>query len=324
MAALLAAGSFPEPARARDFSGNAVGTAGADFLTLDVDPRGIGMGTAYTALTSDAFALYWNPAGLSQIPRASAAAMHTEYLAGIRFQYAAYAQRISDSSVVGGAVRYLDAGAIDNTDISGNRLGTFRPRSYVYEVGWAQNLADLADSERDVSLGVTGRFFQSDFIAKAHGFAGDIGMQLHYTEYYVPYEFGLVVQNLGKGQKFDLVRDALPTRVRLGAAIKPRPFLLALEGVVPVNGRIYGGLGGEMQLNAPGGAQLFLRGGYHTRAQFGGLEGLRGLSVGLGAKLGNLGFDYAFVPFGFLGDTHRFSVRWDLPPKRSRRYRRRF
>ena len=74
-------------AEAADFSGSAVGSAGSEFLNIDVDGRAVAMGGAFTAATDNAYAMYWNPAGLAQISRASAGAMHNEYLAGIRFQY---------------------------------------------------------------------------------------------------------------------------------------------------------------------------------------------------------------------------------------------
>jgi hypothetical protein len=311
-------------AQAQDLSGKAVGTAGSEFLRIDVDPRGIAMGSAYTSVTRDAYSMYWNPAGLSQIPRASAGAMHNEYLAGIRLQYFTYAHRISDDSVLAGAVRYMDFGNITNTDLSGNTIGSFRPRNYVWEVGWGKTINDLTDAERDVSLGVSGKYLHSDLIAHANAFAGDIGIQVHYTETYSPYHFGAVVQNIGAGQKFDQVRDSLPTQIKLGASIRPRPaLLLAMDGVIPMTNTPYLALGTEFTVEAPNAAQLYLRGGVNMRNMFNDLEGVRAVTVGLGLKVQNISFDYAFVPFGIIGNSHRFSVSWNLPPKRSRRFRKR-
>jgi hypothetical protein len=319
LASLLLAG--PLPSRAMDFSSSAIGTGGAEFLNLDVGPRGIAMGGAISAVTSDVFSLYWNPAGLNNIPRASAGAMHNEYLAGIRMQYAGYAQRITDLAVLGAAVRYLDAGEIDNTDVNGTVMGRFRPRNYVYEIGWAEQITDLADAERDVAIGVTARWIQSDLVAHANGIAGDVGMQASYPEAARPYFFSLVAQNLGRGQKFDKVRDRLPFRGRVGAAIYPAPFaLLSLEAVLPVSNTPYGAVGAELSMDAPSDVKGFLRAGYNTLDQFGGLDGLRGVSFGIGMKIIDLSIDYAFVPYGILGQTHRVSVGWNLPAKHSRRF----
>ncbi|HAH07175.1 MAG TPA: hypothetical protein DCM05_11755 [Elusimicrobia bacterium] len=310
------------PGRAQDFTSRAVGTAGSEFLNLDVGPRGIAMGGAYSAIVSDAYSMYWNPAGLSRVPRLSLAAMHNEYLAGIRMQYLAYAQRLNEHSVLAGGLRFMDAGEIDHTDVNGNAQGSFRPRNYVYEFGWGQSIADLTDAEHDVSLGLTGRYFHSDLLAHANGYAGDVGIQTHYTETAMPFSFSFVAQNMGSGQKFDYVRDTLPFRARLGAALNPIPqALLSMEAVFPVSNDPFGAVGAELGLDAPNGVKGFLRGGFNTLNQFSGLDGFKGLSLGVGLKLINLTVDYSFVPFGMLGETHRFSLCWDLPAKHSRRFR---
>lgn len=316
---LLAGGGA---ARAKDFTSRAVGTAGSEFLNLDVGPRGIAMGGAYSAVVSDAYSMYWNPAGLSRVPRLSLALMHNEYLAGIRMQYLAYAQRLNENSVLAGSLRYMDAGEIDGTDVNGNPNGSFRPRNYVYEFGWGQSIPDLTDAEHDVSLGLTGRYFHSDLVAHANGYAGDVGIQTHYTETAMPFAFSFVAQNLGSGQKFDYIRDTLPFRAKLGASLNPVPqAVLALDAVFPVSNDPFGAVGAEYTLDAPNGVKGFLRGGFNTLNQFSGLDGFKGLSLGLGLKVINLSVDYSFVPFGILGETHRFSLCWDLPAKHSRRFR---
>jgi len=313
------------PAAASDFSSSAIGTAGSEFLNVDVGPRGIAMGGAYSAVTNDATSLYWNPAGLTQVPRISATAMHDEYMASIREEYFAYAHRFNESTVLAGGMRYLDAGAIAQTDINGNSAGDFRPRNYIAEIGWGQAIADLTDAERDISLGVTGRYFYSDMgLAAASGYAGDIGLLARYTEAPMPYAFSCVAQNLGRGQKFDYTRDTLPFRGKLGAALQAAPFaLLSMEAVFPVTNTPYGALGLELTLETPNGTKAFLRGGYNSINQFSGLEGFRGATFGFGLNMGDFTVDYAYVPFGMLGDTHRFSLSWNLPAKHSRRFRER-
>ncbi|MBI3298309.1 MAG: PorV/PorQ family protein [Elusimicrobia bacterium] len=326
LAVLLAAALAAPSARAAggDFSDHATGTAGSEFLNLDVDARGMAMGGAYSALTNDAYAMYWNPAGLALVPRTSIGAMHNEYLADIRFQYLSYAQRYNESSVFAGAVRYLDAGAIDNTDINGNKIGTFRPRSYVYEIGWGQSISDLTDAERDITLGVNFKYLHSDLVAHADGWAADIGMQAHYTDTLMPFNFSAVVQNIGQGQKFDKVRDTLPFRGKFGASLQPRPFLtLAMEGFMPVSAAPYGALGIELSVDGASKTKAFLRAGYNSRSTFSGLDGIRGVTAGAGLKIGDFSVDYAFAPLGILGHTHRLGLTWTLPAKHARRFRER-
>jgi len=44
-------------------SGQDTGTTGSTFLKLGAGARAIGMGSAFTGLSDDATAIYWNPAG---------------------------------------------------------------------------------------------------------------------------------------------------------------------------------------------------------------------------------------------------------------------
>ena len=48
----------------------------ADFLTLGVGARALAMGGAGTALSDNAYAPYWNPAGLGQLTRYEVSFMH--------------------------------------------------------------------------------------------------------------------------------------------------------------------------------------------------------------------------------------------------------
>src|SRR3972149_6845484 len=64
--AMLAAatGSIANPLRGRVEDFSQVGNRAAEFLTIPVGARGIGMGNAFIARAGDISAIYWNPAGL--------------------------------------------------------------------------------------------------------------------------------------------------------------------------------------------------------------------------------------------------------------------
>ena len=74
--------SAPVRAGITDFTAGALGTAGSEFLNIDVDPRGIAMGGAFSSVTSNAFAMYWNPAGLSRLAQTELVVMVGNPLAG--------------------------------------------------------------------------------------------------------------------------------------------------------------------------------------------------------------------------------------------------
>lgn len=313
------------PASATDFSRAAVGTTGSEFLLFDTSARGIAMGGAMTAITNDASSIYWNPAGLAQIPRASATAMHAQYVADISYDAGYYAQRLNDASVLGGGVRYLDAGSIPQTDINGFNVGYFHPRAYVGDIGWGESVYDLSDSEVDVAMGVAGHAIHTDLgDAKANGYAADFGVQSRFYGSAYTYDLAMAIQNAGIGQKFNQTRDTMPTRVRLGAAVRPvRPLVLSLEGVAPINDAPYAAAGLEYELEVQRNLKVAVRGGINSLT-YESLGVASTLSFGFGVAAGDLSFDYAFVPMGVLGTaTHRMSVSWNLPAKVSRRYRER-
>jgi hypothetical protein len=313
------------PVSASDFSNGAVGTTGSEFLLMDTSARGIAMGGAMTAVTNDSSSLYWNPAGLAQVPRLSASFMHAQYVADIMYEAASYAQRINDAAVAGAGVRYLNGGSIQQTDVNAINGGTFTPYSYVGELGWGESIYDLSDSEMDVAMGVTARMIHTSLgVAAANGYGADLGVQSRFYASELTYDVGLAIQNLGSGQKFDQVRDTLPTRVRFGAAVRPfKPLTLSLEAIGPINDSPSGALGVEYAVEIERGVKAAARAGVNTLT-YESLGAASTLSFGFGLTLTNLTVDYAFVPMGVLGTaTHRVSISFNLPAKVSRRYRER-
>ena len=310
-------------ARASDFSQAGIGTAGSEFLLFDQGARGIAMGQAYSAVTDDAFSMYWNPAGLAKIPRLSAGFMYSQYLQDISYGSAFYAQRVNDESVAGAGVRYQDLGKISQTDISGNDTGQFHPSNFVAELSWGQSLYDLSDSEAKIDMGVTARWMHSVIIEHADGFGADLGVQTRFFGSLWPYDLAAVLQNMGSGQKFDRVRNTLPLRAKFGGALRPRPELLvSAEMGVPIDNQPYGAAGLEYTLEVQKGIKAMLRCGLNSQ-NIPDLGILSALSAGVGLTISDFTFDYAFTTQGLLGQTHQLSITFNLPAKMSRRYRER-
>jgi hypothetical protein len=65
-----------------------------------------------------------------------------------------------------------------------------------------------------------------------------------------------------------------------------------------------------MQVGVEGrlGQSFFLRSGYQLAFLDSETGGLTGLSCGLGVKLGSLVLDYAYLPYGRIGNSHRLSL----------------
>ena len=253
------------PAGATDFGRAAAGTSGSEFMLFDTSARGIAMGGAYSAATNDASSVYWNPAGLSQVPRFSATFLHTQYVAGITYNAASVARRVNDTSVIALGARYLDIGPISRTDVNGQTRGEFHPRSYLAEFGWGQSIYDLSDSEVDVAMGVTVKYLHTDLLEHASAYGGDFGIHSRFYGTSQTYDIAVAVQNLGVGQKFDKVRDSMPMRLRFGGGVRPyKPLLLTLEAIAPINNAPHGAAGMEYTLDFQKNLQGAVRAGLNT------------------------------------------------------------
>ena len=154
------------------------------------------MGSAYSAIADEASAVYWNPAGLVQIPKLSAVFMRSQYVADISYQYAAYAHRLSYNSVIAGSVFLTDIGAIDQMDMDGNNLGAFSPRDQVYTLSYGLAILEFSNKDIDVSMGVSLKYIRSTIVESARAYAGDLGIMTY--NFNIPYRLGVTMTNLGR------------------------------------------------------------------------------------------------------------------------------
>lgn len=85
--------------------------------------------------------------------------------------------------------------------------------------------------------------------------------------------------------------------------MQTKSLIFALDGFAPRSARPFLYVGTEFRLVE----WLCIRAGVNTRASKK-LGGLAGLTGGLGFNLGRLSLDYAFSPFGILGNINRVSI----------------
>lgn len=295
------------------------GTDGAtpfNFIFLDAGARPVALGGAYVAAANDANALLYNPAGLGALDETQLVLMYNRYFQGVTQEYGAFAQRIGArerpgqraSHGWGAMLNTLSFGKIQRTTLSqpeGAGLGTFGIRDWVVSLGYGGKVTDR------LSLGFAAKgFYETIDNASVLAPAGDVGLLYRFEE--LPISLGLAAQNLGPKVRFNLDREELPLNIRAGLAFRwLGSGLLTLDANQPKNG----------QVTAHGGVEyvalerLALRLGYSGRNQAG-----SGLAMGFGIALPGASVDYAFVPFGDLGDSHRLSLllRWGGEEKSSR------
>ena len=73
----------------------------AQFLKIGADARGTAMGNAFTAMSGDIGSMYWNPAGLATINNMETVFVNANWIAGINFNYTAFAINLNQLGVIG-------------------------------------------------------------------------------------------------------------------------------------------------------------------------------------------------------------------------------
>jgi len=108
--------------------------------------------------------------------------------------------------------------------------------------------------------------------------------------------------------KFDRESFQLPLNLKLGGAYSAsRNLLFALDINKPVDNDIILNAGTEYIIEFHGAISIAARLGYKTDAK--GFAETAGVTAGTGIKYRDIGFDYAFVPYGELDSTHRISLK---------------
>lgn len=280
------------------FSKDYAGTSTAQFLKLGAGARASGMGDAFVGISDDATAVYWNPAGLNQIENNSVSLMHAVWVEDIFYDWVSYAHPAGKAGVLGIGIQYLSYGDIREIDETGLEGNNFSPSDFATTISFAEEIYGT-------SFGFNMKYISSKIKKKATAFAIDIGWMHKIMDNKI--SLGLVFQNIGTKMKFVDEEDSLPINIRLGGAYKVRDkWIVSLDVSAPIDNEINGGIGVENNYKLSDNINIAWRIGYNTKTTD--VGGLGGYSLGLGGNFKRYRVDYAFVPFGDLGDTHRISI----------------
>ncbi len=263
---------------------NGSGTTAANFLKLGVGARAAALGDAFTVIVDDSTSLYWNPAGLAKMEKRQFSATYNMWFAGINQGYLGMGFPLAREGVAAGGVNYVDMGDFDGRDEAGNPTGTFTASALNYQLGYANRVGEK------LTWGISAGIVQ-DTIAEdiKSTYAANLGLIFRSSE---SLSLGLALQNIG-GQ---LGSDPLPFVAKVGMAYTWKSLLLVLDIASPTDNDLYYCAGIEWWIMDG----IALRAGYKTNQDIG-----EGLTAGLGFNKGKIRFDYAYVPYGELGDTHK-------------------
>jgi len=293
LAMVAALPAVPVHALNLGFAQQDAGQPGA-FLDYAASARSLGMGRAHTAVADDAGAIYWNPAGLSQVERKDIVSLYSTLPQGTGFGTFNFAQPTMDMGTFGLGIVDLRSQNFDKRDTLGNRLGAF----------------DISESavllSHGMALGTRWSFGGSLKVVREQidsfsdtGYGLDLGSMYKAAS---NVQLGLVLQNvLAPEVKLRSSPDRYPHEIRLGVKYLPFERLLIATDLSKTDTRTYKvNFGGEFRLNDV----LALRAGIESSE----------VTVGMGFKAGDWGIDYAFgyqdaaKGVDSLGAAHRFGV----------------
>ena len=288
------------------------GTTSAGFLKLGIGSRATAMGGAFTALSDDASALYWNPAGLAQLREPELLVVHNESFESIRHDAALFAQPLRRRGVFAAGLY----GLYTPNDIerrSGlNETDPYEPLSPVegyfqsYDIALHQAYARSLGPRLDVGAGLK-LIRQTIDTESAYGAALDLGIIYRHAS--LPLTLGFAAQHMGAYIKFRDTGYPLPTTFRAGACWRwNRKLLTTLDVSQPIDNYLSAAAAAEYSPTNV----INVRAAYRYRWYGLELGDLSGLSCGVGCNFKlydqSLSLDYAFLPFGVLGNSHRLSV----------------
>lgn len=206
-------------------SASAQSEAGAIFLLISPGARAGGMGEAQVAIANDAYASYWNPAGLAFQEGSELALMHVNWLPNLvddlYYEFLAFRRHFPNLGTLGGHMIYLNLGEQVRMDEFAQYQGKFTSYMMAMALSYSTRLSDKS------SLGVNAKISYQHLVEmgtgseKGKGTSTDFGFDVGYLKqkFIIPnLTLGLTLTNVGP--KVDFIdpdqADPQPTNLTLG------------------------------------------------------------------------------------------------------------
>lgn len=259
--------------------------------------RSAALASAFVAVADDGAALFTNPAGLGSLTGGELSLHHQVWMADTSLDTLLISLPLPSWGGLGLAANYVNFGSFEGRDPSGTPQPSFSADRLVLEGGWGFAWSGAFSS--GVGLRVAQQNLAGDHYLAA---TAQLGLLFHA---FTDLNLGAALDGLGASGS----QGNSPLALAVGAAFAPRPsrdwrMVAALSGAFESGGmnRLRAGVEAVFQ------GAYALRTGYEMDLMNDQFGGLAGLTLGAGYRLGSLSLDYAFLPMGDVGTSHRISL----------------
>jgi len=281
------------------------GTTSANFLKISQSAREASLSGAYSAIADDSNAIFSNPAALAIVEKSEISLGFTSYIQDSKMGLLSYVRDFNEGKL-GLGLSLLSITGIEKrgpTDSAGivPELGSFDSNDMAIFLSYAKK--NIFPQQIDnLNGGINLKFIRSKIdSSSAFALAMDLGFLYKYSD---KTNISFSIFNLGTKMKYEDESDPLPLNLKAGISYKwkEKTALLAEVQEYLNDEKFYPSLAIEHILR-PGFA---LRAGYKFGYDTSNLGSIVGFSAGFGMKVSDIGLNYAYVPFGDLGNIHRF------------------
>jgi long-subunit fatty acid transport protein len=300
--------------------GQRAGISTVQFLKIGVGGRATAMGESFIAVSNDASALYWNPAGLVQFTENQIVFSHNKWLVEINHDFMGAVYHLSGNDALGVSFTSLSMNDMKvTTEFAPDGTGEyFGFGDIALGISYARRMTDK------FSFGGTIRYIEETLDKlKMRGLMIDLGT--YYWTGLGSTRFAVTVTNfgnqlapdgevvlVGKRNKSEWQSFSPPTLFRIGFAFEPyedemHKITTSFQLNHPNDNSENLGIGAEYIFTESNLNTSFIaRGGYKINVDE------QNFTFGAGVKIpvqfATINFDYAYANFTRLGSAHRISI----------------
>jgi len=206
---------------------NAQSEAGAIFLLISPGARAGGMGEAQVAVANDAYASYWNPAGLAFQEGSEIAFMHVNWLPNLAddlyYEFLGFRKKYPNLGTLGGHLIYLNLGEQVRMDEYAQYQGKFTSYMTAAALSYSTQLSPTSSFGMNAKISYQHLVEIATGSEKGKGTSTDFGFDLGYMNkgWLTPrMDLGVTISNIGPKVSFidPDQADPQPTNLTLGLA----------------------------------------------------------------------------------------------------------